>query len=284
MTEQNLTRAGEKIEMTQPAVSRALTRLRRQFDDELLTRVGRGFTLTEKGAALQPIVRQTVVEVTRTLEVLPSFDPLSSTRTFLISASDFVLEELTSPLFRLLSREAPGVAVEFDALPAGSTVAPSELLKRDVFIARAGSTVPGRRQELFRDTFVCVVARDNPRLEDGKLTLDDIATMRHVIGAFGENIATPATIMLSDAGISPRTSVVVRGLLPVPFMVSGTGMIGIIPRRMAERYMDRLDLVIAETPMTPGNLVESAHWHPTNSVDPALQWLVAILRRAARNS
>lgn len=270
--------------MTQPAVSRALTRLRRQFGDELLTRVGRGFMLTEKGAALQPIVRQAVVEVTRTLEVLPSFDPLTSTRTFLISASDYVLEELTSPLFRLLSREAPNVAVEFDALPAGSTVAPTELLKRDVFIARAGSTVPGRRQELFRDTFVCVVSADNSRLQHGELTLDDVATMHHVIGAFGENIATPATMMLSDAGISPRSSVVVRGLLPVPFMVTGTDMIGIIPRRMAERYMESLNLVIADTPMTPGTLVESAHWHPSNSVDPALQWLVAILRRAARNS
>lgn len=279
LSEQNLTRAGARIDMTQPAMSNALTRLRRQFDDELLTRVGRGFVLTEKGAALQPIVRKAVAEVVRTLEVLPSFDPQTSTRTFLISASDYVLEEITSPLLRVLAVEAPGVAVEFDSLPAGSTVLPATLLLRDVIISRAGGSVPGRRQELFRDKFVCVVSKDNTMLQDGSLTLDDVAAMQHVIGAFGANIATPANDMLADAGISPRAGIIVRGFLSVPFMVSGTAMIGLIPRRLAERYMDSLGLVIADTPMTPATLVEAAHWHPSNSADPALQWLVAILRR-----
>lgn len=265
--------------MTQPAVSRALTRLRRQFNDDLLIRSGRGFVLTVKGVSLQPLVREAVVEVVRTFEVLPSFDPRTSTRTFLISASDYVLEEVTSRLLRLLSIEAPGVAVEFDALPSGSEVSPAALLRRDVIISRTGSGVPGKRQQLFRDEFVCIVASNNPRLRNGSLTLDDVVEMQHVFGAFGENISTPASDMLAEAGISPRAGIVVRGLLSVPFMVSGTAMMGLIPRRLAERYKEDLGLVIAETPMKPGSLLESAHWHPSNSVDPALQWLVATLRR-----
>ncbi|MFJ6376146.1 LysR family transcriptional regulator [Pseudarthrobacter oxydans] len=284
LTEQNLTRAGLRIDMTQPAVSRALTRLRRQFNDDLLVRSGRGFLLTAKGVSLQPIVRKAVVEVTRTLEVLPSFDPRTSTRTFLISASDYVLEEVTSRLLRLLTVEAPGVSVEFDSMPAGSTVSSATLLRRDVIISRTGSAVPGKRQRLFRDEFVCIVASDNPRLSNGSLTLDDVAAMQHVIGAFGENIATPASDMLAEAGITARPGIIVRGLLSVPFMVSRTAMMGLVPRRLAERYKEGLGLIIAETPMKPGALIESAHWHPANSMDPALQWLVATLRRTMETS
>jgi len=80
LTERNLTRAGETIGMTQPAVSSAATKLRRMLDDPLLIRSGRTSELTERGAALQPIVRQAMEEIGRTLGVRPMFDPLTTTR------------------------------------------------------------------------------------------------------------------------------------------------------------------------------------------------------------
>lgn len=281
LSEKNLTRAGELIGMTQPAVSGALARLRQQFDDPILVRSGRGFELTPKGEQLQPLVSQAMHEISRTLELLPTFDPTTSTRTFLISASDYVLAQMTSPLLLLLQREAPAIKVDFDALPADAMVEPNDLLRRDVLIVGTGRGVPGKRQSLFSDRFVCIVDATNPRLRDGTLSLTDLADLRHVRSNFGAHVLTHIDDMFSAAGISPHIGLSVQGFLPVPFAVSGTTMVGHVPERLAIQHRDRLGLAIAETPLNAATLVEAAHWHPSKTDDPALRWLVAMLRKAA---
>lgn len=281
LSERNLTRAGELIGMTQPAVSGALARLRQQYDDPILVRVGRGFELTPRGEELIPVVREAMVEISRTLELLPIFEPATSTRTFYISASDYLLSQMTSPLLSVIEQAAPGVNVEFDALPAGANVEPNDLLRRDVIIAGTGRGVPGKRQSLFSDTFVCIVDKTNPRLREGQLSLSDLADLRHVHSSFGEHVHTHVDDMLANAGISPRIGVAVQGFLPVPFAVSGSSMVGFVPERLSEQYSESLGLTIAKTPLTSVTLVEAAHWHPSKTADPALKWLVSILRTAS---
>lgn len=281
LSERNLTRAGELIGMTQPAVSGALARLRQQYDDPILVRVGRGFELTPRAEELVPIVHEAMVEISRTLELLPTFDPAHSTRTFYISASDYLLSQMTSPLLSVIEEAAPGVNVEFDALPAGAQVEPNDLLRRDVIIAGTGRGVPGKKQSLFSDRFVCIVDKTNPRLREGQLSLTDLADLRHVHSSFGEHVHTHVDDMLANAGIAPRVGVSVQGFLPVPFAVSGSSMVGFVPERLAEQYNEQLGTVIAQTPLSAATLVEAAHWHPSKTADPALKWLVSMLRKAA---
>ncbi|MFH8251229.1 LysR family transcriptional regulator [Microbacterium sp. B2969] len=281
LAERNLTRAGEQVGMTQPAVSGALTRLRELFDDPLLEREGRGFVLTPRAEALIPVVAECMTSVHRTFDILPTFDPATSTRTFLVSASDYVLAEITSPLLSVLQREAPHTRVEFDGLPVTDMVSPIDLLRRDVTIAGAGRGVPGKRASLFSDRYVCIVDAGNPALEDGALSLDALRRLRYVRSVFGPHVSTHVDDMLSAAEIVPRTAVTVQGFMPVPFAVAGTPWVGWVPERTANRYADTLGLVIARTPIAPAVLVEAAHWHPSKSDDPALQWLVQQLRRAA---
>ena len=87
--------------------------------------------------------------------------------------------------------------------------------------------------------------------------------------------------MLSAADIAPRVAMTVQGFLPVPFAITGTSWLGWVPERTANRYAAPLGLVIARTPLRPSVLVEAAHWHPSKSADPALQWLVRQLKAAA---
>lgn len=281
LTERNLTRAGELIGMTQPAVSGALSRLRQQLDDQLLVRSGRGFELTDKARELLPVVNEAMMAVTRTLELFPVFDPATSTRTFYISASDYLLSQMTSALLSVIECEAPGVNVEFDALPAGQMVEPNDLLRRDVVIAGTGRGVPGKRQSLFSDTFVCIVDKTNPRLREGQLSLTDLSDLRHVHSNFGAHVLTHVDDMLSAAGVTPRVGVSVQGFIPVPFAVSGSTMVGFVPQRLAQQYGEYLGITIAETPLQSTVLVEAAHWHPSKAADPALKWLVSMLRKAA---
>lgn len=281
LAERNLTRAGEQVGMTQPAVSGALSRLRELFDDPLLEREGRGFVLTPLAESLVPGVAECMASVQRTFDILPTFDPATSTRTFLISASDYVLAEITSPLLTVLEQEGPHTRVEFDGLPMEETVSPVDLLRRDVTIVGTGRGVPGKRASLFSDRFVCLADAANPALRDGALSIDALRRLRHVRSVFGPHASTHIDDMLSAAGIVPRTALTVQGFIPVPFALAGTPWVGWVPERTANRYADGLGLVIAQTPIAPSVLVEAAHWHPSKSDDPALQWLVQQLRRAA---
>ena len=281
LAERNLTRAGELVGMTQPAVSGALSRLRDLLDDPLLVREGRGFTLTPFAESLLPAVADCMAEVHRVFEVLPEFDPSASTRTFLVSASDYVLSELTSPLLSILEREAPHTNIEFDGLPMEDVVSPVDLLRRDITIAATGRGVPGKRASLFSDRFVCVVDAANPALRDGALSLSALHGLRHVRSVFGPHASTHIDDMLSSAEITPRVAVTVQGFMQVPFAVTGTPWVGWVPERTARRYAERLGLTIARTEIAPSVLVEAAHWHPSKSGDPALTWLVAQLRAAS---
>jgi len=281
LAERNLTRAGELVGMTQPAVSGALSRLRDLLDDPLLVREGRGFTLTPFAESLMPAVADCMVEVHRVFEVLPEFDPMTSTRTFLVSASDYVLSELTSPLLSILQREAPHTSIEFDGLPMEDIVSPVDLLRRDITIAATGRGVPGKRASLFSDRFVCVVDAANPALRDGALSLTALHGLRHVRSVFGPHASTHIDDMLSAAEITPRVAVNVEGFMQVPFAVTKTPWVGWVPERTARRYADQLGLTIARTEIAPSVLVEAAHWHPSKSSDPALTWLVSQLRAAS---
>lgn len=281
LAERNLTRAGERIGMTQPAVSGSLTRLRELFDDPLLEREGRGFVLTPLAQSLTPVVVECMLEVQRTFDVLPDFDPSTSTRMFLVSASDYALSEIASPLLNILEREAPHTRIEFTGLPVGETVSPIDLLRSDVTIAGTGRGLPGKHSSLFSDRFVCVVDAANPALVDGRLSVEALGRLRHVRAVFAPEVTTHVDDMLDGADIAPAVALTVQGFLPVPFALPGTPWVGWVPERTAQRYAPSLGLAIAETPIAPSVLVEAAYWHPSKSSDPALRWLVEKLRAAA---
>lgn len=278
LTERSITRASEAIGLTQPAVSGATAKLRKLLGDPLLVRKGAAFELTPRAKALAPLAREAVAEAGRTFNLRPMFDPRSSDRMFRISASDYALATMTAPLLGVLAEEAPMVSVEFDTLNA---VGPVDLLRKDVVVASANRSVPGKRQSLFSDSFVCLVRHDHPRLRDGELTLEDLNAMPYVDVVFADDIAMLGNDILAAAGVVPRSVISVPGFLPVPFLVTGTDMYGLVPSRLAELYGPGLGVTAAKTPLPSATLVEAVYWHPSKTNDPALRWLVGILRTTA---
>lgn len=282
LTECNLTYTAERLGVTQPAVSAALRRLRENYDDPLLMRTGRGFRLTRRAERLLPVIAHALAAAEHTFDVLPTtFDPATSTRTFHISASDYVLSEITAPLLGVIASEAPHVRIRFEGLLPTGDISPVELLRHDVTVAAGGRDIPGKHISLFSDRFVCIVDASNPALRNGRLSLSAIASLRHVRSEFGTHATTHVDDMLLAAGLTPRAAATVRGLLSVPFLVAGTPWIGWVPERTAQRWAGPLGLVVAETPIAPSVLIEAAHWHPSKTKDIPRQWLVEKLRRAS---
>jgi len=156
----------------------------------------------------------------------------------------------------------------------------SQLMRRDLIVVPLGFDLPGRTQPIFTDELVCVVARTNPHLHDGTLTLDDLRAMPHAVAEFlsAGDQKRPLEVEVEQKGVSDRLVLVqVTSLLTLPFAVAGTSMCAFVPARLAKRCLGMLDLVIAETPLDPVRITEAAHWHPRRADDPAGVWLRRLL-------
>lgn len=280
LEERNLTHAGERMTMSQPAMSGALTRLRKHFDDELLVRSGRGFELTALAEEIRPMVTEAVEAAEALLGNARDFDATNSTKRFTVSMSEYAMTVLAEPLTRILAEQAPGCTVALDPIDVRPDQFEQQLMRRDLIIGPLGFEFPGRLQPVFTDELVCLVASGHPMLEDGALTLDDLARMPHAVAQFhaaGER-RRPLEVEMDRIGLEHRTKLVqVTSLLTLPFAVAGTDMCAFVPSRLARRCVDVLDLTVARTPLEPVRITEAAHWHPRRETDPAVVWLRRLL-------
>ena len=280
LEERNLTHAGERMTMSQPAMSGALARLRKHFDDELLVRSGRGFELTPLAEELRPLVAAAVEAAEALLGNQREFDASGSHKRFTVSMSEYAMTVLAEPLTRMLGEQAPGCTIAFDTIDVRRDQFEGQLMRRDLIIGPLGFDFPGRLQPVFTDELVCVVARDHPRLTDGALSLDDLQEMPHAVAVFAAAgpRRRPLEVELEAKGVHDRTLLVqVTSLLTLPFAVAGTDMCAFVPSRLARRCVDVLGLAVAATPLDPVTITEAAHWHPRREADPAVVWLRRLL-------
>ena len=116
LQERNLTHAGDRIALSQPAMSGALARLRRHFGDDLLVRTAHGFELTPLAEQLGPPVAEAVEAAEARLGGPRVFDPGTARKRFTVSISEYAMTVLSEPLTRLLRAQGPGCSVAFDAV------------------------------------------------------------------------------------------------------------------------------------------------------------------------
>lgn len=284
LEERNLTHAGIRTTMSQPAMSGALARLRKHFDDELLVRTGRGFELSPLGEQLRPLVAEAVEAAEALLGNQRELDPSSSTKQFDVSMSEYAMTVLSEPLTRLIHEQAPGCSVSFAGSPESPEQFESQLMRRDLIVAPLGFGLPGRTQPVFTDELVCLVARGNRWLRDGALTLEDLGSMPHAVSEFPAAGAhrRPLEVQATERGFGDRTVLVrVTSLLTLPFAVAGTDLCAFVPARLARQCVGMLDLTVAATPLDAIAITEAAHWHPRRAQDPAGVWLRRLLHDVA---
>jgi DNA-binding transcriptional LysR family regulator len=284
LEERNLTRAGEKTNLSQPAMSGALARLRRHFDDELLVRDGREYQLTPLAERLLPDVRDALRQVERTLDARPEFDAATSTRTFSVAMSDYAVTVLVDPLLRRAHQVAPGVGLTINPLPPDLHANDRGLLRHDLLIGPFGFGFPGESKELFRDPLVCIADPANPRLTNGELTLEDIAALPLAVATFGQppGQLSAGERVLEALGLLGHIQVTTVGWLPLPFVVAGTDLVAIVPERLAWRVAATAGVTVCAAPIGTAELIEAQWWHPTRGGDPALRWLRSIVAEVAR--
>ena len=281
LEEGNVTRAGVRLGMPQPAVSNALGRLRRHYRDELLVRAGNGYDLTPLARSLLPSVQESTRLIGRTFSPGQAGQPPVGDRMFTICLSDYSMTVLGEPLLRRVHDLAPGARIQLRLATRELADADRGLLGYDLLIGPPRLQSAGQPEVIMRDRLVYVADPGNPRLREGRLTVEDLAALPHAAARFPDPGSDPAGMALLRRGISPNVVLTTGGWLPLPFLVAGTDLVAAVPERLARRTGAAAGVTLVEPPFGVIELVEAAWWHPLHATDLALTWLRGVVAEVA---
>ncbi|WP_245524069.1 LysR family transcriptional regulator [Methylobacterium nonmethylotrophicum] len=251
MRERHVTRAGERLGLSQSAVSHALQRLRRALGDELFVRGPEGMSPTPRALTLAEPVRRALAEIEGVLHQ-DQFDPASSTASFRLVVNNTAAVVLAAPIAAWIGRRAP--ALHLHMSPSG-TVRVDDLLDRgDVDLAIVGSgRVEGERfgtTTLVRDGFAVVGRRGHPAL-DAPLTYERLAGLPHlVVSSTGDDVGFIDAI-LSRRGLSPRRIAMSAPFLSAAPILAASDMVAVLGERIARTLATVHPVACAPLPADP---------------------------------
>jgi len=281
METRSVTRAAERIGLTQPATSAALRRLRDYFADEIVVQVGKRMHPTSFAERLHPQVQNTLRDLERAITTPTEFDPATSTRNFRIIGSDYIMVAVLVPLVERLARIAPGVRVEI-ILPNEHSIGELEAGRADLLVTPEPFLSPGHPSEvLFSERQVVVGWAENPVFARG-LTEDDFYAAGHVSVQFGAN-RTPAFAdsTLSRMGRARNVEVTVGSFASAPWFIEGTARLAVLHERLVRQIARRFNLVWAPMPFDFPAMNEMIQFHDSRANDPGLAWLRGEMRTVA---
>lgn len=280
LRERNVSRAAAEVNLSQSAMSNALTRLRDYFKDDLLVQVGRKMELTPLAETLAEPVRDVLLRVDTTIAVQPEFIPSESTRVFNLLVSEYTTTVLVPGLVKLIWREAKGISLRL--LPQAAP--PVELLTSgdaDLLIMPSIFLPEGHPTEaLYEDDYTCVVWRDSPVFGDA-IGIDQYLDAAHIVTEFGTARHSYEGWFIKRQGIERRIAVSTPSLIAPCQLVVGTDWIATVHSRIARMAAQTLPIRLIPPPFAMPRLVQTIQWHRYRTQDLGLQWLRHRLHEAA---
>ena len=269
--ERSVTLAGLHLGLSQPAASRALGRLRRMLNDQLVVRGKAGLDLTPRGEALAGPVAK-LLDDARGIVSPAVFNPAAATGRITIAAHDHLSIVVLAGLVARFERKAPALSLHI-AQPSGDNVRLIEQGAADLALG-IFDAVPGslHRRGLYSDSLVCVVRADHP-VVNGVFDLERYAALRHVavtISGVGESAVDVA---LSALGRSRHVALRVPHFLAGAMLVADSDMVLTLPSRFACLMAKRLPLALLNLPMQVAPITPAMIWHERFHSDPAHGWV-----------
>lgn len=276
----NVTQAGIDVGLSQPAVSRALGRLRALFDDPLLVRAPGGLVLTPRAERLAPEVTAVLTAV-RGLFRSDDFDPAAIRRTLRLAAADVQILLLLPALQVRLAREAPGVDLRVENYQP-QLIARMQRGELDFTFALATTPLPpgAISEALGQDDLVLVHRRGHP-LAGQLWQAADYSRVDHVaISLFGDG-QSDIDAALAAQGISRRIAVTVPHFISALAIVAETDLVTTISGAFARRFAPLFDLVWCPAPILTDPLILTLVWNHIRSADPVCHWFRDLVRQVA---
>lgn len=272
LSEANVSRAADRLCLSQSATSGALARLREYFEDDLLVQVGRKMVLTPRAQGLAGKVRAALVQIDGTIIQAPIFDPATVEREVKLIASDSVMISFLQEPLHAIAKEASGLTLTIEHLGR----APQEKLERgevdllvmpDLYLSKDHPAVP-----FYRDDYVVVGWSENSWLGDA-ITEDEFFEAHHAAVKFSTFIPSYETWFMKHRAEERKITVQASSFSSIPYLVLNTDLIGMMHRSLATKFAEVLPLKLVDSPLTIPPLTQFVQWHAMADGDECLSWV-----------
>jgi DNA-binding transcriptional LysR family regulator len=281
LTERSVTRAAERLHLSQPALSASLARLRTHFNDPILARRGNTYELTPLALRLTEHTTTALDAARRVFESQAIWTPHDSTREFSIYGSDYGFATIGKAVSRLAAQEAPGVRFRF-MLHNPSIVddALNRLRAADGMVIPHGHLTELPYMDLWRDGWVVVASESNDQVGD-VLTMETLGLLSWVFTFQTRTAFTSAARQLQQLGIEPRVEAVVESFLALPHFIAGTDRLGLIQAGLSDYASSVPGIRVLQPPFDATPVVNALWWHPVHGRDPEHTWMRGLFEQAA---
>jgi DNA-binding transcriptional LysR family regulator len=281
ITEASVTKAAEKLNMSQSAMSHALKRLRTILNDDILIRTSREMEVTPYARQISDRVRQILLEIQSALLEKEAFNPATAKNTFKIAASDYVEATIGINLIQQLTTQAPGIRIRITNLNKETVMnALDENLIDLIINARLPLKSWHVEHNLYREEFVCVVRSDDALTE---LSMEDYIRRSHLLVSMRDDFQGAGDEILERQHQSRQVIWSTPHFMAMPFLLANSDCVALLPRRMAQQCAKAMDLKLLPPPIEIAGFTVSMIWHQRNTNRPQHQWLRAQIFDATQN-
>lgn len=278
LREGSTTRAGDRLNLSQSAVSNALARLRHALGDDLFIRRGNRLVPTDFAASIADGVHEELNRIENLLTAPDTFEPLAATGTFKISASDFFAELLMPALGDLLNRTAPNIRAQLVDLVPYDYVESLERYGADMALI-PDTALPDwiNREPLFHSSFVVIARASNPGIasvRDGaELPMETFCSLSHVLFSPEGKLAAMGDAALARVGRQRQVTMTLPVFSGVCRVVSESNLIALVPSQLAGKVAGSFGLKVFQPPfeIRPAQIV--AIWHRRSDQNPLAGWM-----------
>ena len=277
MEERSVTRAAERMGMTQPALSNALSRLRLMLQDQLFVRERYGIQPTPIALELSPLIAEALAQLDDAVLGQQAFDPVHAERLFTIAPNGYVEFVLVPAIVARLEKVAPGIKLRLT--PYGNDLVETGVVSGTTALVLGRIVDPPDNlvvQHLMDEGLACAVRADHPGVGD-VMTREQFETMKHV------NIVPPGRMRaglfqaLAQQQLKRDVAISVTNFFAVAEMVAVTDYCATLPSLICRRLMHDPRLKILPAPVDLGSFPVEMAWHVRYRHDPAHRWLRALI-------
>lgn len=281
LDEGSVTRAAQRLSLTQPAVSGMLTRLRDYFGDPLFVRTSHGMVPTLRASELSVPVKQILTDIAILLKPM-QFDPMTAELTYTLVATDYALKAVVVPLIAALKQHAPRIRIAVRSVDSERMY--QQLSRGEVDLALVTpQTTPDdlHGRALYQEEYVCVARSHHPLAAASEMTLEQFCEQEHILVSTEGRFMGVTDEALAELSLTRRVGVSVNSFLVIPDILRSTDMIAVVPGRMVP--VDS-DLAIIPLPLNVPGFTKSMAWHERTHRDPAHQWIRALCVEISQHS
>ena len=275
MEERNVTRAAQRLSLSQPAVSGMLNRLRDVFSDPLFVRTQRGITPTLRAQQLAGAVKQLLADVDHLLQPT-HFDPAQARFTVTLSGTDYAMRAVVVPFTRALMAQAPGIQVAVRPLNEAHLPEDMERGAIDLALLTPQSAPPDlHARTLFDEQYVGVIRQGHPAAQQDGLNLETFCALHHgIVSLQGGGFFGATDEALAQLGKTRRVAVSVPSFVMLLDLVRCSDLVALVPRRL---LTDTSGLQPFEPPLPVPGFTKVMAWHARTHHDAGHQWVRDIL-------